>query len=138
MAPSDPLFPIPVPLTGDDVQAREVPGTQTSESTGAYRLTAFPELVTLDSNPEFPRTVFETFERSLRLRPERPCFGWRAVNPTTGELANEFSWMSNAQVDKRRQAIGSGMMELAKRGIIDTAGKQTGWTVAKLVTLCLV
>ncbi|KAK9900334.1 acetyl-CoA synthetase-like protein [Cystobasidium minutum MCA 4210] len=130
MTPSDPLFPIPIPLSGDDVQAREVPGTQTSESTGAYRLTAFPQLITLDSNPEFPRTVFETFERSLRLRPDRPCFGWRAVNATTGELANEYTWMSNADVDKRRQAIGSGMMELAKRGIIDTAGKTTGWTVA--------
>lgn len=131
MAPSDPLFPIPEPADPSGVQAREVPGTASANATGHYRHTGYEKLLTLASNKDFPTTVYEAFNRSLRLRPERALFGWRASNKETGELANEFTWMDHREVDRRRKLIGSGLLALAKQGVIRTGGKKTGWMVAK-------
>ena len=131
MAPSDPFFPIPEPADPVGVQAREVPGTATANSTGNYRHVGYEKLLTLASHKEFPITVFEAFNRSLRLRPERALFGWRASNKETGALANEFSWMDHREVDRRRKLIGSGLLALAKQGVIQTGGKHTGFMVAK-------
>lgn len=135
MAPSDPLFPISQDqrLLDDPssaIQAIEVPGTASSDATGHYRLVGFPELLTIDSNPEFPRTLYEAFNRSLRLRPERPLFGYRAVNRVTGELENSFTWMDHREVDRHRKLVGSGLLALEKQGIVNTGGKKSGWTVA--------
>lgn len=131
MPPSDPLFPIPEPADPNGVQAREVPGTASANGTGHYRHTGYEQLLTLASNKEFPTTVFEAFNRSLRIRPERALFGWRASNKETGELANVFTWMDHREVDRRRKLIGSGLLALAKQGVIRTGSKNTGWMVAK-------
>jgi len=134
MAPSDPFFPLPETADPVGVQAREVPGTATANSTGNYRHVGYEKLMTLATSKEFPTTVFETFERSLRLRPERALFGWRASNKETGELAGQFSWMDHREVDRRRKLIGSGLLALAKQGVIKTGGKNTGWVVANWMT----
>ena len=125
------MFPIDIPVSPDGIQARVVPGSERSDGTGAYRCAGFPELVNTSTNPEYPKTVHEVFNRALRLRPERLLFGWRATVRETGELANEYTWMDHVEVDLQRKWIGSGLMHLAKTGVIDTKGKETGWTVAK-------
>ena len=131
MIPSDPEFPVHIPLSGNDIQARVVPGSEREGGTGIYRNAAFPELVTPNSKPEYPKTVFEIFNRALRLRPKRALFGWRATVRETGELANEHSWVDHVTSDMKRRWIGSGLMHLARSGVIDTAGKETGWVIAK-------
>lgn len=141
MTPSDPLFPISqdqrlLDNPSSAIQAVEVPGTASADATGHYRLVGFPELLTIDSNPEFPKTLYEGFNRSLRLRPERPLFGYRAVNRVTGELENTFTWMDHREVDRHRKLIGSGLLALEKQGLINTGGKKNGWTVAKCVDQC--
>jgi len=127
---SDPLFPIPVPYNRGEPQVFAVPGTEKPDSTPAYRSKHFPELVTLETNPEFPRTIHEIMERCLRIRPDKPCFGYRPTIRETGELANEFVWMSYAEVGRRSRLIGSGLVELARQGVIKTDGKTKGWAFA--------
>jgi hypothetical protein len=41
--------------------------------------------------------------------------------------------MDHREVDRRRKLIGSGLLALAKQGVIKTGGKNTGWVVAKCV-----
>lgn len=137
MTPSDPIFPVALPdeLDVNGVQAREVRGTATSTSTGHYRLVGYSDkLVDIHNDAEYPNTIHETFNRSLRLRPSRPLLGYRAtVDRETGQLANQYTWWSTLEVERRRKNVGSGLMELAKRGTIDTAGKKGQWAFAKCV-----
>lgn len=129
--PSDPIFPIPVPYNRGESQVAPVPGSQSSDSTPAFRSKHFPQLLTLESNPEFPKTVHEILERSLRLRPDAACLGYRPTVRETGELANEFVWLTTREVAERRTLIGSGLVELARQGVIKTGGKTKGWAFAK-------
>lgn len=131
MVRSDPIFPVPIPVDGDSVQAREVPGTATHESTGAFRSTGFPELVTTSTHPDYPKTVYDVLMRSMRLRPNANAFGWRAVDKSTMDLAKEYSWYTFAQAEEHIRNIGSALLHLAATGVIDTQGDVTGWTVAK-------
>ena len=128
---ADPLFPIENLQHQDDVQARPVPGTESSDSTGHYRSTAFPELVTINSNPHFPKTVFEVFQRSLKLRSSANALGYRAVDRATNGLAKQYTWYTFSETEEHVRNIGSGLLHLAATGVIDTAGKQSLWTVAK-------
>jgi hypothetical protein len=64
---------------------------------------------------ETVNTLFECFNQSVRLYPNRPFLGHRpvTVDPATGTTtASGYAWKSYKEVDERRTNFGSGLVKI--------------------------
>ncbi|GAA95237.1 uncharacterized protein L969DRAFT_85040 [Mixia osmundae IAM 14324] len=130
----DGTLPIPLPALPKshfNQQSIEVPGTKQPGQTAHYRNAIWPNLVTVDSHPSFPKTSYEVFNRGLARGPERKCLGHRPWNYTTNDFENFLEWQNFGQVDRRRTDIGSALRQLAIEGKLGLpAGQLDGFTCA--------
>ena len=89
---------------------------QLSPYSGKRWLTYYdrPELLTVNSNPAFPKTLYEVFNRGVSLSSSKRCLGWRPLDPRTGDFEKTYLWHTYADVDRLRTVVGSGLAQLAK------------------------
>jgi long-chain acyl-CoA synthetase len=82
-----------------------------------YRFVDQPLLETLDPNV---RTAHDSFEASVKKRPNARCLGSRSWDPATKTFHN-FDWITYAQTAARRKNFGAGLVELHKKaGVKET------------------
>jgi long-chain acyl-CoA synthetase len=108
---------IPFPADLDyKKQTVQVPGTKRPGQTAHYRNSAWPELITLDNNPAF-RTLDEGFAHGLSVSRNKPFLGHRPLVSTSPlKFADQYVWMTYAEVDERRRNVGSAIEGLWREG----------------------
>ncbi|KAH9817211.1 hypothetical protein DFH28DRAFT_1081430 [Melampsora americana] len=123
-------LPVPISKTLDlNHQAIEVPGSGKDGQTGHFRNALFPEFTTVETpNINFPKTEYEIFNHGLGASFDKPCLGYRPINPITGDFESHFIWQTYDEIDKRRTEFGSGLIKLRKDGLLGD-GNLTGWTI---------
>jgi len=109
--------------------AVEVPGTRKEGSSGFYRSIIYNhgELITIDSNPLFPKTAYEAFEHGLKANPQGNCLGHRPWDPVKGDYHQHYEWQTYETIGRRRDHIGSALLHLAETSLHPE--NITGWTV---------
>ncbi|KAH8920776.1 acetyl-CoA synthetase-like protein [Atractiella rhizophila] len=111
-------------------QAYEVPGTKKPGQTGIWRNAYWKDVLDINSNSKFPKTLYESFQRGLSLSTDRPCFGIRPIDPKTGDFAKYYTWQTYAEVAKRITHVGSGLVHLGNEfGIAPRDSEGNGWRV---------
>jgi long-chain acyl-CoA synthetase len=91
-----------------------IPNSERDGYSAVYRHFRFvnkPLLKTLDPNV---LTAHDSFEASVKKRPNNRCLGSRAWNPATQSYQN-YDWISYAQTAIRRKNFGAGLVELHKK-----------------------
>ena len=82
-----------------------------------FRYVDKPLLETLDPNV---RTAHDSFEASVKKRPNARCLGSRTWDPATRTFLN-FDWITYAETAVRRKNFGAGLIELHnKAGVKET------------------
>ncbi|PGH05989.1 long-chain acyl-CoA synthetase [Blastomyces parvus] len=100
-----------------------IPGTEQPGRSRVYRhwnIGSGELMKTLD--PEV-LTIHDTFESSANRHPKNPCLGSRAWDPVT-KTWGMYQWIDYQTVNKRRAALGVGLVELHNR--VGVQGKQYG------------
>ncbi|KDN40256.1 acetyl-CoA synthetase-like protein [Tilletiaria anomala UBC 951] len=85
----------------------EVPSSAKPGFTPIYRNAVFPEVHSTS-------TLYDVFNRTLARKPDSPFVGCRPWDFATGAQANSFEWITYAQADEQRTALGSALSQLAK------------------------
>ncbi|EPE30902.1 Acetyl-CoA synthetase-like protein [Glarea lozoyensis ATCC 20868] len=91
-----------------------IPGTSTENRTATYRHWRFvdkPLPTTID--PQI-LTAHDSFEASVKRKPNARCLGTRTYNPTTKEFGT-YEWLTYAQTAERRKNFGAGLVEIHKK-----------------------
>ena len=107
-----------------------MPGTRKEGQTGVYRNTIFnhgTELLSIYSNPNYPKTAYECFEHGLKVKPNAKCLGKRPWSSTLGDYEPRYTWETYAEIAERRTNVGAGLMHLAENDL--ALSPVTGWTV---------
>lgn len=87
-------------------------------NTAIYRNNAFPEYLISALAPGLT-TYHEMFTRAAEVHADRPCLSYRKFDYSTKKSAEEFTSISYKEADKRRLAIGSGILAALKRVLPD-------------------
>ncbi len=110
--------PVPFPL---DKQMLPVPGTKQPGFSHIYKSAACPDWKT-------ECTVYDALLRASKDNFKNDVAGWRPWNPTIKNFDPHFEWYTHEEIEEERTAIGSGLGQLAKQGLLGDIG-QTEWTV---------
>lgn len=107
-------------------QGVELPGTRPSTGgTGIYRNANFTKEL-LETNQKGVYTLYDAFNRGLRLHPDNKCAGHRELNRATG-VWSDYIWETYKDIDVRRNNFGSGMLQLYDTIVM--GGKKGQWPV---------
>lgn len=138
-SPNDPNpFPIPFPENYEKIQQgfvrlfaclvchtalltailqsrQEIPGTRRPGQTGVYRNTVFPDVITVDSQPNWPKTSYDSFNFGLARAKDKPCFGKRPWNRAVGDFERTFVWETYGESER----LGLVCMLFVRGGLCD-------------------
>ncbi|CCH60943.1 hypothetical protein TBLA_0D04470 [Henningerozyma blattae CBS 6284] len=93
-------------------QAIQVENSQYNGFSPVYRSSLSPDrLVTCVDQEVFP-SAYHHFKFAVRNWPDNDCLGYRPFDPLTGKWESYYQFESYADVDKRIQNIGSGILTL--------------------------
>jgi long-chain acyl-CoA synthetase len=92
------------------VQSVALPNSKEPGHSSIYRNAQFPDALQAYETPEV-RTLFESFERSVRLNGKNDCLGRRDYDRAT-KTWGPYVWESYEEIHARRTRIGSGLLNL--------------------------
>ncbi|KAG8905292.1 hypothetical protein FRB99_000265 [Tulasnella sp. 403] len=106
--------PLPAPTAKESSQQSiALPDTKAPGHTAHYRNSKWTDL----KGDYAPTTLPKLFESGLAQARDLPFLGHRQVTSTEPlTFANEYTWQTYGQVDKRRRAVGSAIDALFKSG----------------------
>ncbi|KAF7729314.1 hypothetical protein EC973_004570 [Apophysomyces ossiformis] len=104
-----------------DRQTYEVPDTRRPGQTGIYRNAKRP--VVEESMSPKVKTMYDLFHTGLKISRDRPCLGYRPLDPKTGKRG-PYVWETFRQVSHRITHVGSGLMNLINHTLNDPRTKQ--------------
>lgn len=116
-------FPEKVEKWPTDVQALPVPGTDQPGYTPIWRNAVRPELSTQE-------TTYDVFSVGRQKSPNLPCLGHRAWDNATGDFSKTYSWLTYAEVEELRTAVGSGVTKLLQDGKLGEGLAPSHWMTA--------
>lgn len=97
-----------------------LPGSETEDRSAVYRHWQFTDKPLLKTLDPAIRTAHDSFEASLKKRPQARCLGSRGWDPATKTFKN-YDWITYAQVAERRRNFGAGIVALHKKaGVTET------------------
>jgi long-chain acyl-CoA synthetase len=112
---------IPFPENTDfKRQAVVVPGTERPGQTGHYRNAIWNDLIT-DSSPQPYKTLLDLWETGLNASRNEPCLGHRPVVSQSPLKFGDYVWQTFAEVDARKNAVGSAIHALFASGKLQPA-----------------
>ncbi|CEH15053.1 Long-chain acyl-CoA synthetases (AMP-forming) [Ceraceosorus bombacis] len=114
-------FPEPPKVWPLDVQAVPVPGTEKDGHTPIFRNAAVPEFTTQES-------MYDVFAVGRDRDPQAPYLGIRPWNPAKKDFERRFEWLTYAQAEELRTAVGSALGKLAKEGQLGQGVPDKQWT----------
>eukprot|EP00158_Paraphelidium_tribonemae_P005876 Partr_v1_DN27569_c0_g1_i4_m30386 putative Acyl-CoA synthetase long-chain family member len=98
-----------------------IPSTRSDESKTLRQPSSEAELF----NPQKVTTLYENFQRGLRLSSDQPCLGFR-IPACNGKPASNFQWITYSEVNVRLTNFGSGLLGLHAR-VCGKANFATHW-----------
>ena len=115
-------YPEKVTSYNYDQQALPVPGSEEPGYSAIYRNTLNPEIKTAE-------TIYDVFHVGREKAANKPCLGHREWDSSVGDYKKEFTWITYAEVEELRTAVGSGLCKLVKDKKLGDAVGLTDWTV---------
>ena len=104
-------------------QSVEVPGSQQPGFSPIIRNAVVPELTTTE-------TFYDLFAIGRDRNPGAHYLGRRPWDAAKRDFAPHFEWLTYAQVEEQRTALGSAMSQLQKDGVLGDGFPATDWTLA--------
>lgn len=92
------------------VQGIAVPNSKEPGYSSVYRNAKYPDALQAYDTPEV-RTLFESFERAVRLYPKHDCLGHREYDRPT-KTWGPYVWESYEEIHARTARLGSGLLNL--------------------------
>ncbi|KAG0246527.1 hypothetical protein BGX31_001398 [Mortierella sp. GBA43] len=110
-----------------NTQSAEVPGTRSPGATGHYRQLGYVDGLVdhVRAHPEI-KTLYDLFQHPLGRFADRDFLGHRPYDPITKKYGG-YTWQTYAQIDKRVNAFGSGLMYVNDHVIRSTQASR--WTL---------
>lgn len=105
-----------------DQQAVIVPGSEKEGYSPIYRNVVNPDIKSAE-------TMYDIFHIGREKSPNKPCLGHRPWDPATGDFKREFSWLTYAEVEELRTAVGSGLCQLVEGGKLGDGVGISHWNV---------
>ncbi len=103
---------LPYPdFKGDEVQAVKLPNSKEEGHSSIYRSSHSPSQLVSTAHPRL-NTAFNIFEVACELYGDQELFGTRLFNSETGKYDDFYTFQTYPQVRKRRNDLGSGIMNL--------------------------
>ncbi|KAJ5908016.1 hypothetical protein N7495_000698 [Penicillium taxi] len=90
-----------------------IPGTEKPGRSHVYRSWHAQNELLLTLDPQV-MTVHDMFESTANRQPKSECLGWRPFNQTT-KTFGPYQWLTYETVQKRRAALGAGLVELHQK-----------------------
>jgi long-chain acyl-CoA synthetase len=115
-------FPERVTTVDHSRQALAVPGTEKDGYSAIYRNAINPDVKTSE-------TVYDIFHVGREKSANKPCLGHRPWDSAVGDFKKEFSWLTYAEVEELRTAVGSGLSQLVKEGKVGENVGESDWTI---------
>lgn len=97
--------------------------SQKPGSSAIYRNKSSPDKLAFDES--LPRTLYENFQKGLKISPDGPCLGTRTIDPKT-KKAGAYQFQTYRQVNERLTNFGAGLLQLG--GTVLKQGG-VGWNV---------
>lgn len=107
-------------------QSVEVPGSKQPGFSAVIRNAVVPELTTTE-------TFYDLFAIGREKNPHAKYLGKRPWDPVKRDFAPHYEWLTYAQVEEQRTAIGSAMSQLQKDGVLGSGFGPEDWTMATWV-----
>ena len=92
------------------VQGVALPNSKEPGYSSIYRNAKYPDALQAYETPEV-RTLFESFERSVKLYAKNDCLGRREYDRAT-KTWGPYLWESYEEIHARRTRVGSGLLSL--------------------------
>jgi long-chain acyl-CoA synthetase len=115
--PHDPakwLAEVRVPPPPGTPYSLPIPGSSTENRTATYRHWRFVDKPLPTSIDPQILTNHDSFEASVKRKPNARCLGSRTYNQATREFGT-YEWLTYAQTAERRKNLGAGIVEIHKK-----------------------
>jgi long-chain acyl-CoA synthetase len=106
-----------------DKQAIIVPGSEKEGYTPIYKNALNPSVTTSE-------TIYDLFAVGREKSANKPCLGHRPWDPSIGDYKAEVVWITYAEVEELRTAVGSGLANLAKEGKLGSGVGVSNWMLS--------
>ncbi|KAI1295985.1 hypothetical protein EDD11_007619 [Mortierella claussenii] len=113
-----------------DKQSVELPGTRTEGATGHYRHVDYVDglVDNIRKAPEV-KTIYDLFERSVRLFGDKQYLGHRVIINKDTRQYGHYVWETYAEIRQRVEAFGSGLLYLSQSVLGDDPEQLSRWSL---------